>query len=239
MARIVRDFTPEKWISESAIARSIGVKYKPENWYATVQPSMGARVLLVTDYSAPLGGIESFVHFVERTLGAKGHDVDIITSTSGKQKILRYLGLVATAFNIVFALRFMWKIHSYKPDAIWLHSVLRAIGPVGLIPLLWYRGRILITYHDLGYFVPYPRRIERESQIGDQSWKRFREDMHDPLSAISITLKYLSLLCVRVILRRVDTHLIPSEFLREQVARVLRQDQVSTITLHPHVNPHL
>ncbi len=237
--RLVQEFSPEKWTLESKVARSIGAKYKPEDWYTTLQSSIGARVLLVTDYSAPLGGIESFVRFVERTLEANGHEADAITSTTGRQKILRYLGLIFTAFNVVFAVRLALRIQRYKPDAIWLHSVLRAIGPVGLLPLFWYPGRVLITYHDLGYFVPYPTRIERESQIGDQSWARFRADMHSPLSAIAITLKYLSLLCMRVILRRVDTHLIPSEFLREPVARILGLNRVSTIVLHPHVNPHL
>ena len=44
------------------------------------------------------------------------------------------------------------KLYVFRPDAVWIHSEVRCIGPLGLLPLLKYRGTIIKTYHDLGYF---------------------------------------------------------------------------------------
>ena len=51
---------------------------------------------------------------------------------------MRYRGLAGSAINFLFGLRLLWTMYHEKPDVIWLQSILRAIGPVGLIPLLWY-----------------------------------------------------------------------------------------------------
>lgn len=67
--------------------------------------------------------------------------------------------------NIWFAFRLWWKIRQYQPDAIWVHSEVRCIGPLGLLPLLKFSGCLIKTYHDLGYFGAFPTQFTSESQL--------------------------------------------------------------------------
>lgn len=195
--------------------------------------------MIVTDYSGNIGGIESYTKSITEELRSRGHIVSTFTSSKGTSRWLRYVGLIGTIGNIRFAIRLAQAISLQKPEVISLQSVMRAIGPIGLLPLLWYQGKICITYHDLGYFVPYPTQILYESQIGEFGWKRFSQDIHGPFSAVAIFAKYMNLVFLRAILRRANVHLIPSAFLSTFVQSFYGDKAPVQIVLHPHFNPHI
>jgi glycosyltransferase involved in cell wall biosynthesis len=234
-------YDPTEWQLESQKVQQFSHQYSRDIWYATLSGIIWSdeHVLIVTDYSGNIGGIESYTKSITEEFKSRGHTVSVITSSKGTSRWLRYFGLIGTAWNVSFAMRLTRAISLQKPEVISLQSVMRAIGPVGLLPLLWYRGKVLITYHDLGYFVPYPTQILHESQIGVFGWKRFAQDIHGPFSAIAIFAKYMNLLLLRAILRRADAHFIPSAFLRTAVQSFYGERTPLQIVLHAHFNPHI
>jgi glycosyltransferase involved in cell wall biosynthesis len=238
---LCEQYDPTEWQMESQKVQERSYQYTRESWYAIYFGLIweSERILIVTDYSGNIGGIESYTKSIAQELNSRGHDVSILTSSEGVSRWLRYMGLIGTIANISFAIRLSRAISRLRPEVISLQSVMRAIGPIGLLPLFWYRGKILITYHDLGYFVPYPTQILHESQIGKFGWKRFSQDISGPFSALAIFAKYMSLLLLRCILRRANAHLIPSAFLSASVPSFYGDNSQVQIVLHPHFNPHV
>jgi glycosyltransferase involved in cell wall biosynthesis len=238
---ICAEYNPVAWRQESDHARQMSRAYSRDIWYATlaqgIQPN--ERILVMTDYSGNIGGIESYTKSISEELRSRGHLVKNIYSAQWTSRMLRYLWLIGTAFNISFALRLSRAISTEKLDVIWLQSVMRAIWPIGLFPLFWYKGKILITYHDLGYFLPYPTNIFNESQIGIFGWRRFAQDITGPFSAIAIFAKYCNLLLLHCILRHVHYHCIPSEFLGASVQSFFPRGATPKIIVLPHFNPHI
>lgn len=107
---------------------------------------------MLSDYGAPIGGIETHIQSISELLRHQSFKVSFLFGMWGNSRMLRYLGLLFSWFNIWYAIRLWVTLIREKPDIIWIHSEVRKIGPIGLFPLRWYGGTIWKTYHDLGYF---------------------------------------------------------------------------------------
>ena len=57
------------------------------------------------------------------------------------------------------------KIQQFSPDLIWMHSVLRYIGPHGIWAIYRSSVPVYLTHHDLGLITPRPSRLYRELDI--------------------------------------------------------------------------
>ncbi len=73
--------------------------------------------------------------------------------------------MLMTPFAYWRGLALETKIQQYQPDLIWMHAVLRYIGPHGVRAVSRASCQKYITHHDLGLITPYPSRIYRESDI--------------------------------------------------------------------------
>ncbi len=115
-------------------------------------PKETKRILLVSDYTTILGGIESHVQTIAKSLRSHGYEVEVFGWAIQKghwTKFLRIRGLVYSLCNITSMLAIRKKIREYAPDAIWLHSVSRFHGPLVVREVVQSGVFSLVIYHDL------------------------------------------------------------------------------------------
>lgn len=86
------------------------------------------KIVLVSDFINPIGGIETYLHEVRNLLVSKGYQVQLFGSQCPSGflgKIKKYTGLGLSVFNLWEAVRLRNFIKKENPDLIWFHSMLR------------------------------------------------------------------------------------------------------------------
>jgi glycosyltransferase involved in cell wall biosynthesis len=148
-------FSGANWRRQSLSVMDVAKRFGKAQWMEGVRKELGPKIhkiLVISDYSAPIGGIETHIRGSLDVLRDAGYEVETLFGMEGNIRSIRYLGLLFSWANAAFAFRLWAKLRKFRPDAVWIHSEVRCIGPVGLLPLKRYSGEIVKTYHDLGYF---------------------------------------------------------------------------------------
>lgn len=124
-----------------------------------------------------------------------------------------------------------------KPDLIRYNSVIRYLGRMPLRVSKKSPAKKRMMFHDLGYFYPFPSQLTSEHQIKTPlTLKHFLASYptNNPLKKIAMMGKYLSLLLIKKQLqRRMDTFLVPSEFMKDIVHKSYRIEDEKIATF-PH-----
>lgn len=152
-------------------------------------------------------------------------------------KIVKHLGFFAAMFNIVAAFKLLRKAKKFKPDVIWYHSVMRYLGRMPIWISKYSKAEKRMMYHDLGYFFPFPSKLEQESQIRyPLTFRNFIRSAktRNPIKIIAMTGKYILLQLIKNQLqKRIKIHLVPSAFMKPIVHKSydIPEEQ---ITVFPH-----
>jgi len=179
------------------------------------QNNKNKKILLVTDFLNKLGGIETYVHDIAALLEEQWYTVVIIGSRWGKTRIGRFLSMFVSFCNVFFAWKLRKKINDFDPDIIWCHSVLRYIGWLGLHTVNRSSAQKRITYHDLGYFHPFPHTVTDTTQIpASLDWKDFSASIKNPLMKFFVWGKWIMIRTIHRELSQFDRHLVPSDFMQ-------------------------
>lgn len=236
---VARSFSHEHWKSESAAVMNIAERYARDTWKQWVQKELSFerpnKILLLTDFSAPIGWIETHVQSVKNLLQEMGHECQIISAHSGKTKNLRIASFLLAYCNIFFAFRLKKIINEQRPDVIWMHSVNRAIWPVGLYPLKNLSARLVVTYHDLGFTTPYPSKTFHESEVPEFTLSAFFESgrwLNGIFGGVAALFKFFLLSMQKSYFRQASVHFVPSEFLVKYVTYQFWED--AHVVVLPH-----
>ncbi|MEI6425838.1 MAG: glycosyltransferase [Candidatus Absconditabacteria bacterium] len=177
------------------------------------------KILLVSDFTSKVGGIETYIHDVKSILESMGYEVRIFGTTlsrgqAGKRKKLA--GIAWGVYNFVDAFR-LWRLCSQrKPDVIWYNSVLRWLGWMSIWATKHSGAERWMMYHDFGYVYPFPSELkDTQKVITPLTWKHFWKmvDTKNPVKIILLTIKYISLVGIKKQMKSVDLHLVPSLFM--------------------------
>lgn len=102
---IARSFTYEYWKSESAAVLDVAQRYTKDIWMDEVREEfdlIGARkILLLSDFSAPIGGIETHVSSISSILREMGYECRVLHANSGKTPLIRVY-----RFSLLFEISF-------------------------------------------------------------------------------------------------------------------------------------
>lgn len=211
-----------EWDTLSHESRRIADSYTEERWMKQVRdifPKDTKKILIASDYTTLLGGIETHVQTIAKTFRQHGYEVEVFgwNLSKGKwTKLLRLLGLPYSFCNITSAWGIRKKIREYKPDAIWLHSVSRFLGPLVVREVNKSGIFSLVTYHDLGLLSPFPSKVESETMIPKSpSLGSFLGVIHshNPITYLAACCKYFQVSLLRKFLKDIDVHVVPSAFL--------------------------
>jgi glycosyltransferase involved in cell wall biosynthesis len=198
---------------------------------SAILPHGAKKILLLTDFSGNIGGIETHVSSLRTILPKMGYEVRTVAkSLKGWGLWLRIRVTLAAFFNVRAAFQLLWELRRFRPDVVWCHSVLRRFGPVGLLPLLFVRKRpfLLITYHDLGYFAPIAT-AELEGEIPHPGFFSFVHAARGVFGKIAATAKWFKLAFLFRVLSKFNYHLVPSGFLGRFVKERVPKSKVCTV----------
>ncbi len=214
-------------------ARTIANKYTEQVWMSAFKSLLGkqsGRILLVSDYICPLGGVEQYLQNVYHLLIDHGFEVQLVGSCerpSGWKKWFNFLGSYC---NIPFALRLMHTQKQFQPDLIWRHGVQRLIGwvPLALVPRA---PQERVMYHEVGLFHPFPAQVTSEQQlISASSLGGYLQQASSWLTPFVFVKALFGSLILSLLGRRCIQHLVPSDYLLEHGRRRLPQAQRTTFS---------
>jgi len=211
------------------IAKKYSKKQRIQNFTTILDPSLRLpagrqgsgwqKILLVTDFTNKLGGIETYVHDVAALLTEQWHTVEIIGSSWRKNTGGIIISMALSVYNIFFAYKLRKKIQQFQPDIVWCHSVLRHIGWAWLRVINKSKATKWMMYHDLWYFAPFPHAINDITQIPQSiDRKDFSQDINNPFIKVLVFGKWLLLKLLQKELKKFDMHLVPSVFMEDVVA---------------------
>ncbi len=235
-------FSSGNWRRQSLSVQDISKKFGKAHWIAEVRKNLGSdikKILILSDYSAPIGGIETHIQGSVSTLESAGYEIETLFGMVGNIRWIRYVGLLVSWGNTWYAILLWLKLRKFQPDGVWIHSEVRCIGPIGLLPLLRYSGKIVKTYHDLGYFGAFPTEFTRESQLqGNITFFHFfsRSRGIHRYFFFHILAKFLQVQAIRRIIGSRGLHIVPSDFMLLAVENFI--DSPAQAVKISHFSPH-
>jgi hypothetical protein len=179
------------------------------------------KILLVSDFTNKIGGIETYIHDVKHLLEELDLDVDIRgtslpTNSLGKAK--KYLGIALSICNIFSGRKFFLYCKKNKPDLIWYHSMIRRHGRIPITIGSHFTKEQRMMYHDLGYISPFPHAITQEQDIPKNlSLRNFfkapgtKRYSYPLIFGKRCTIRILA----STLKKHISRHIVPSEFLKK------------------------
>ncbi|GHW03029.1 hypothetical protein AGMMS50249_8150 [candidate division SR1 bacterium] len=180
------------------------------------------KIVLVSDFINPVGGIETYLYDVKTLLESKGHEVILRGGYLPKGilgKIRIYLGLFFAPINFWSAIRFKRFLKKEKPDLIWYNSLLRNLGGNIIFSSHPNERKIRMMYHDFGYFYPFPAKLFFIDQI--KTPLNFQNFMsaENLIHKLATVFKYLRMKgLIKSLKEKADLHLVPSAFMEPIVS---------------------
>jgi hypothetical protein len=191
------------------------------------------KILMISDYDAPIGGIEQYIRDAAQLLSTDDYMVTLVWLSLSSRLLhrVRPFLLPVTAFNLYFALKLVYQIIIIKPDLIRRHSVSRYIGWFPIWVVWLFRVPTWMMYHDLGYFHPYPSLLTEVSQI-HRVWslRLWLQAWHEVgqvwiINNIFMTLKFWGISLLRwALVHTASIHLVPSSYM----VSILQQRWIET-----------
>ena len=194
-------------------------------------------IMLVHDYSELIGGAEYYIHSLIYSLWSIGKTVALYSyhgkTSPWKRRYMFAISLIAF-WRWIALERALRRSH---PDSIWLHSILRYVGPWWLRSIQKYleqypQTRIYLSHHDVGMIAPFPQYITDEWQLPrDGSLSAFiPKDLSFFLKLIS-GVKWLYIQIIKNLLPHTTKHIIFAPFLESPIRDHFPDQE---ILLFPH-----
>lgn len=210
---------------ESKHAVEVSRTYSKQKWlerfFALSGLEKWARILLVSDFIIDIGGIEHYLLEISWLLENAGYHVRLVGCRDEYVAKHRFSQLRKTIRNEEWARLFSKAEDDFTPDLIRWHSIQRRWWPLVLRRARHVRATQWIMYHDFGLFHPYPSCVYSREQVRNsnsfiwylQEWFRVCR-MH--------VLLHIAKWCSRTLLMShleqiIDLHLVPSDFMKEEV----------------------
>jgi hypothetical protein len=135
--------------------------------------------------------------------------------------LVKYLGFITGLGNFWEAIKIQRIIKKTQPDVIRYNSVMRYLGRMPIRASRNSSAKKWMMFHDLGYFAPFPSKLEQEKNIKTPlTSKNFlnSQTSKNPFIKLAIIGKYIALLLIKKQLKKsVDTFLVPSKFMESIV----------------------
>lgn len=198
------------------------------------------KILIVSDFTNKIGGLETYINDVQDFLRDMGYEAELFgikIKTWPLGKLMKYFGFIAAIGNFRASIQLRRKIRNMKPDLIRYNSIMRYIGRMPLRATRKAKAEKRMMYHDMGYFYPFPSKLEREERIKTPfTFSNFLSSVEtkNPIKKLAIIGKYTLLRLIQKRLKKsMDLHIVPSAFMKPIVHTSYRIDD-EKITVLPH-----
>ena len=232
----------EEFFTNSLPIAEILEHHSIENWKASIAYLLWnkKKILIVSDFTNKIGGLETYINDTKDILNNMEYEAELFGTkirTGPLGRLIKYIWMFGAIFNFRTSIQLRIKIKRMKPDLIRYNSVMRYIGRLPLRTMRKAKAEKRMMYHDLGYFYPFPSKLEREDQIKTPfTFRNFVSSApsHNPIKKFFIALKYFSLkLIKRQLKKSMDLHIVPSAFMRPILEKSYRiDDEKITVLSH-------
>lgn len=200
-------------------------KYNKDTRYRQVKDFLPSKkdILLVSDYiNYNGGGIETHLHDSRAILEQHDHTTHLYGHQAIQWKFARFSKLFVMAlsiFNLPSALGITYSLKKNPIWLIWWHSISRSMGrlPIALSG----NTNQIITHHELWLFHPYPSKTYSLEQIPKaRSLSSFilAGNPNNIIQKVGIIGKYILIRLIhKQLKRKVKTHIVPSEWMKDMV----------------------
>jgi hypothetical protein len=170
----------------------------------------------VSDYIERVGWVEQYIHDLAISLRSIGKVAEIYGYTGNPGRLTRIWLMYMAPFAFWRGISLDKKIQQYQPDLIWMHSVLRYIGPHGVWVVSRFPGHKYITHHDLGLITPRPSDVHSESDIlGPSLGDWVPHKGLNIFTILSVTGKWLTISWIWMFLRQGNVlNILPSSWMQ-------------------------
>lgn len=182
------------------------------------------KIIIVSDFINRIWGIETYINDVKELLEQHGYEVELCgwTVPSGPiGKLVKYIGFITGMGNFRESIKLKRKIKKTQPDLIRYNSVMRYLWRMPIRASKNSHAKKRMMFHDLGYFAPFPSQLFQEKEIRTPfTLKHFLQTQptKNPIKILAMIGKYISLSLIKNQLKkRMDTFLIPSDFMKDIV----------------------
>ncbi len=192
--------------------------FSQDHWIARLRELTDGidRVLIVNDYLDTVGWAEQYIYRLTESLRSIGKTVEIFWYTWKTNRFLRIWLMLLSPIAFWRGMLLEKKITDFSPDLIWMHSVLRYIGPHWIRVIATSKSRKYITHHDLWLIAPRPSQIYNEWDIPNSpnlaDWIPKKLNI---FQILSVSFKWSVIQYIWYFLRK-DTiiHILPSGWMR-------------------------
>lgn len=202
-------------------------EYTKDRWLIRFHALAGKdvkKILIVSDFTNRIGGIETYITDVKDILEPHGYEVELFGIKAPRGifgKLMKYLGIATSLVNFWEAIRLYKKVKNTHPDLVRYNSTMRYLWWIPIRAIRNSKAKKWMMFHDLGYFAPFPSALKNENQINTPLTLRHFIDSQptaNPIENLAIIGKYTTLWLLKKRLKRtVDTFLVPSEFMQDIV----------------------
>jgi glycosyltransferase involved in cell wall biosynthesis len=178
-------------------------------------------ILILHDYQEKIWGAEYYVDSLITSLKARGKRVEYFGYTGHTTPWKRRIMFVLSIFAFWRGIELYTMLQKMQPDMIWIHSVLRYIGPWGVLAVRLYSMhhlvQVYLSHHDLGLLAAFPQDITEESDIPlTPSLRDFIPDA-SMIKKITSLGKWCYVRIITLILPDDITHVIFAHFLEKNI----------------------
>ena len=191
-----------------------------------------SRILLVNDYTTIVWWAEQYIYTLAWALESIGKTVILYGYSKYVSRYMRIWLMCITPIAYWRWVSLNKKIKDHQVDLIWVHSVIRYLGPHSMKKIRDSGIKTYMTHHDLWLITPRPSRVIAYSDIPDSpnlgSWTR-----RSTISLITIldtTCKWLLVSYLWIYVRDFSLHIVPSQWMQSYFARYTRDV--------PEIYPH-
>lgn len=195
-------------------------------------------ILMLHDYKEKIWGAEYYLEYLTESINKTEKSCEFywyIWNTTPWKRRLMFIFSICAFWRGISLYR---KICEYKPDIIWMHSILRYIWPWWLLAIKAWKSastRVYISHHDVGLFAAFPQDITSESEIPlTTALRDFIPNNTSVTKKLSSIGKWLYIQLIKNILPKGTIHIIFAEFMRKPIQAQFWKE--TEILLFPHTS---
>jgi hypothetical protein len=181
------------------------------------------KILIVSDYKEKIWWIEIHIYTILELLKKQWYEVDFFWYNWSLKKWQRYLFLVFSIFNFIYAFKLRKKIKEFNPDIVRYHSVSRFIWRFPIFINSSGDYQKWIVYHDFGCFSPFPSLVTQEKEVLQKfSFLNYLSlsKTKNPFKLFFIILKYFNLILIKKqLITKIDKHIVPTKFVFDVIKK--------------------
>lgn len=193
------------------------------------------KVIFIHDYIDRIGGAEVYLESVTTLLSDLGYETSRFSYSGFTNIWKRRLMFLFSFIAFWRGLHLFGYLIFHRPDIVWLHSILRYIGPWWVLAVNAYSRffvtQIYLSHHDVGLLAPFPQSVREESDIPRHPYIRDFISWLSGLKKYLATMKWFYVFLIRILLPKNTEHIIFAPFLRPHICHHFPGHTV-------HVLPH-